>query len=144
MRRQSGQDDDVRFAPAETSPALAAEPIAIEPGSYESHYDATIGIAELRWNWAGGGFRLPENGLEYRQSESNRCSISDRDPLSAKTESVRRISLRRDDWQVRIETSSTMTADAGSFRLTTVLDAYEGDIRVFSRTWNNSIARTLT
>jgi hypothetical protein len=141
--RRSGQDADVRFALAETSQALAATPIAIEPGSYESRYDATTGIAELNWSWAGGGFRLPESGLEYRQSESNCCSISDREPLSAKTESMRRISIRRHDWQVRIETSSTMTADADSFLLTTVLDAYEGDIRVFSKTWHRSIPRLL-
>ncbi|MDX6523704.1 MAG: uncharacterized protein QOI17_1217 [Gaiellales bacterium] len=142
--RQVERESEIRFEPAETSPALTVEPIAIEPGSYESRYDATTGLAELRWSWAGGGFRLPEDGLEYTQSESNYCSIRDNEPLSAKAESVRQITLGRDDWQTRIETRSTMTADADSFLVTTVLDAYEGEVRVFSRTWDASIARDLT
>jgi hypothetical protein len=34
-----------------------------------------------------------------------------------------------------------LTGDAGHFRLHTTLDAYDGDARVFSRSWSQRIAR---
>jgi hypothetical protein len=34
-----------------------------------------------------------------------------------------------------------MSATAGSFQVTNALDAYEGDDRVFTRTWNAEVPR---
>ena len=36
-----------------------------------------------------------------------------------------------------------MTGDADSFRVTNSLDAYEGEVRVFARTWEFSTPRDL-
>ncbi len=54
------------------------------------------------------------------------------------TRSTWTTSLSRGDWQIRVETSSTLSADAESFHITNTLDAYEGGTRVHAG------ARTLT
>jgi hypothetical protein len=51
------------------------------------------------------------------------------------------IEIGRGDWRTRVETSSTMSSDADSFHITDAVDAYEGPVRVFARTWNVTIPR---
>jgi hypothetical protein len=51
------------------------------------------------------------------------------------------LELQRDEWRVRVATDSEMTADATHFHVSSRLDAYEGDERVFSRTWAKAIPR---
>jgi uncharacterized protein len=56
-------------------------------------------------------------------------------------ECSRAFSVGRADWQVTIRTASTMSATAGAFQVTNVLDAYEGDRRVFTKTWHTDVPR---
>ena len=51
--------------------------------------------------------------------------------------------FRRGDWEVRTITSTLLTADAEAFRIRATLDAYEGDTRIYSQTWDRRIARDL-
>ena len=55
----------------------------------------------------------------------------------------RSIAVARGDWRTRVETKSAMTADAERFLVTNSLDAYEGEARVFARTWHFSVPRDL-
>jgi uncharacterized protein len=70
-------------------------------------------------------------------------TIVEDDPLSARIRCNRITGLRRGEWHVRIETSSTMSAGAEQFHVSNVLDAYEGNTRVFTRTWHIQIPRQL-
>lgn len=54
-------------------------------------------------------------------------------PLATMHRCERSTSLSSGDWRVRVELVSVMTSDRTDFHLTTTLDAYEGDVRVFSR-----------
>jgi putative CocE/NonD family hydrolase len=56
-------------------------------------------------------------------------------------ESTWTMRFRREDWDVRVRTSTTLRCDATSFQVNATLDAYEGDRRVFSRTWNETLPR---
>jgi hypothetical protein len=49
--------------------------------------------------------------------------------------------FRRDDWQVRAETSTVLTSDSKNFYVIATLDAYEGEKRIFSRNWDLEIPR---
>jgi len=49
--------------------------------------------------------------------------------------------LGRGAWRVRVETSSTMSADAEAFYVTNVLDAYEGNTRIFTKTRDFKVPR---
>jgi hypothetical protein len=47
----------------------------------------------------------------------------------------------RGDWHTRVETDSRITATATESLVTPALDAYEGDQRVYARTWTLSLPR---
>lgn len=51
--------------------------------------------------------------------------------------------LRRGNWSVRTITHTILTSDAHDFHLHATLDAYEGEHRVYCRTWNHVIPRKL-
>jgi hypothetical protein len=76
-------------------------------------------------------------------SNDDLYTIVEGEPLSARIRCNRITGLRRDNWDVHIETSSTLSADAEQFHVTNVLDAYDGNTRVFTRTWHVKIPRHL-
>ena len=81
------------------------------------------------------------HGLEYFETDIARYSITEGDPLSAQATADESAEMYRDDWRVRIETHSKMTADATDFYLTNSLEAYEGDSRVFAKAWTKKVPR---
>lgn len=50
-------------------------------------------------------------------------------------------SLQRGDWLAKSITRTVLTSTRTHFRIRATLDAYEGDTRVFSKSWDESIAR---
>jgi hypothetical protein len=90
-----------------------------------------------------GRNRLTDTGLEVYSRLEDDFTIVEDDPLSASASSTGEMGLKRGDWEVRAETHSHMTADAEHFYVTNVLDAYEGHVRVFNKTWHVKIPRHL-
>ena len=90
-----------------------------------------------------GRTRLTDTGLEVYSRLEDDYTIVEDDPLSASASSTGEMGLKRGDWEVRAETHSHMTADAEHFYVTNVLDAYEGNVRVFNKTWHVKIPRDL-
>ncbi|REJ36839.1 MAG: peptidase S15 [Bacillota bacterium] len=99
------------------------------------------GTLEIRRINDEGRTRLVEDGLEWEWVNEDRFEIREGNPLTARVTSTRQVSLQRDDWSVRVETFSVMTSDRDNFIVTNTVDAYEGDVRVFSRTWHRVIPR---
>ncbi|MSP81483.1 MAG: CocE/NonD family hydrolase [Alphaproteobacteria bacterium] len=64
-------------------------------------------------------------------------------PLSARQSSSWTVILERGTWKVRTESRTTVTSTAGAFRVVATLDAYEGETRVLSRSWDETILRDL-
>lgn len=90
-----------------------------------------------------GCTHIIETDLEvYSRSEDHFAIVED-EPLSASVTCTGEMGLRRDDWSVHAETYSHMTSDADHFYITNVLDAYEGKVRVFNKTWHVKIPRRL-
>jgi len=50
-------------------------------------------------------------------------------------------SFKRDDWIVRTKTCTILTSTKTHFIIRASLDAYEGDVRVFSKSWDERIKR---
>ncbi|MCW4148959.1 CocE/NonD family hydrolase [Halomonas sp. 18H] len=90
-----------------------------------------------------GTFRLNDIDLELssRVVERYTYSYGNYDSLSGWTEWERR--FRRGDWEVRSLTRTLMTSNATHFRLRATMDAFEGDSRVFSKSWDEEIPRDL-
>ncbi len=98
---------------------------------------------EIRHLSDHGSTRLTEMDLEIYSQLEDHFSIVEGEPLSAAVTCTGKIGLKRGEWAVRAETYSRMTSDAEAFHLTHVLDAYDGNVRVFSRTWDRRIPRNL-
>ena len=84
-----------------------------------------------------------EAGLEVAETAIDTYGIVEGDPLSASVRCEWSIGLARGDWSTRVETTSVMTSDADSFLLTDTLAAYEGEQRIFSKSWSIAIPRDL-
>ncbi len=90
-----------------------------------------------------GRCRFVANGLEYESRHTETWSIVEGAPLSAQAQCEWLIAFQRGDWATRIETNTVLTCDATTFRVTNTLDAYEGERRVFSKTWRFAVPRDL-
>jgi putative CocE/NonD family hydrolase len=137
---RAGESEPPRFEEAEASTPLENVDSADGAGNRRIYHDAATG------SWAisvGLGFDslTLSDGLTYSEQGGDTFSIVEGDPLSAKADSAWTISIGRDTWQTRVETQSTLSGDAESFHLTNRLDAYEGNARVFSKTWTKKIPR---
>ena len=90
-----------------------------------------------------------ESGLLYHEGidlafgvgGTDTCRIREGDPLSAVGESRRTFEVRRGDWRVRTEGRVTLRCTRDEFLVAADLEAFNGDARAFSRTWNLRIPR---
>jgi len=80
---------------------------------------------------AGSGFVYDESGHVV----TNQHVVGDADRVEVR--------FARGDWRVRVVTRTLMTSTAESFRIRAMLDAFEGESRVFSKTWDREIPRDL-
>src|SRR5438132_1174039 len=76
---------------------------------------------------------------DYIQTE--KYSIRDNEPLSAKIDIDTTISISRDEWKTRTEMKSQMTSDERYYYLKAHLSAYENDELIISKKWNEKIPR---
>lgn len=132
------------FDVPEVSPPLPVTVLVTGHAGRRQEVDVVSGRHVLTTVDDDGCIRFESNdGLEYVSSATDIYSIVEGDPLSAQVRCLRKSEYRRDDWHVRLETDSVMSADATHFLLTNALDAYEGNVRVFSKRWDERIPRDL-
>ena len=90
-----------------------------------------------------GLVRIERLGLELGSEGKFAFDIKDDDPLSATAEMQRTETIRRDAWQVRIETRMRLSCTRDTFVLRASLRAWEGTSEVCHREWDRSIPRDL-
>ena len=81
------------------------------------------------------------HGLCTGESMSERWEIHPDDPLSARAVHVWEQRLSRGDWAVRTKAEAEMTATATHLRMQATLRAWEGDVLVFERAWDDTVPR---
>lgn len=128
--------------PPEVARPLAVEVLRAGSGGLARAGDAATGRRTVTVTVDGGRVRLPD-GLEYDSTAADAFTLLGDDPLSARVDCRRSVGVGRGAWQTRVETRSTMTAGAAAFRLTNTLEAFEGDVRIFAKTWDIAIPRDL-
>ncbi|MFF8830704.1 CocE/NonD family hydrolase [Streptomyces sp. NPDC015131] len=91
-----------------------------------------------------GGTRVYPDGLEFTEDAVETYTITEDDPLSARTRSDWTIRLHRPElsWDVTVETRSEIACDATHFLTSDEVICKEGSEVVFHRTWEKRIART--
>ncbi|HSB00198.1 MAG TPA: CocE/NonD family hydrolase C-terminal non-catalytic domain-containing protein, partial [Anaerolineales bacterium] len=130
------------FDAPEGAPMLEYESLRPEDGTRTFTYDVTKGQLQMADRIDDGRNQL-SNGIIYDSVITNIFSIVEGQPASARVECKRQIEISRGDWVTRVETSSLMTSDKDHFYLTNVLDAYEGQVRVFTKSWTRKIRREM-
>lgn len=148
VRTPRPEDATLRaFGPPETSAPLDVEMLRPESRKrlLRRENARRPGLVELLDHYDDGCFRLNGSGLEYGSDATDTYAIVEGDPLSAYLRCERSITFerKREACRIRVEATSVMTSDAQTFRLTNVLDAYEGNTRVFSQTWTSTVSRDL-
>ena len=88
-----------------------------------------------------GRAHLQDIDLTIGAAATDRYALMGDDPLSARHENAYRVAMERGDWKVRTEADTVMTCTKEDFLLSARLDAYEGDTRIFSRSWSRRIPR---
>ncbi len=130
------------FGPPEWSAPLEQELLRSDPTSRTLDRDLAGGAHEVHFQWdVGGHRRLIDGGPELDDTNRTSYRIVEGDPLSASVRVRCESTLAREDWHTRVETDSRMTATASEFLVSHTLDAYEGDERVYARTWTLTFPR---
>jgi len=133
VRTPRPEDDDLpAFEPPEWSEALGGAIVSAASRARSHTRDDKAGLSGIE-DVETFRMRLEGSGTDYERASRDVWSIADGDPLSATLRCERTIALDREGWNVRIETVSTMTADAGTFRVDDSLEAFEGERRVFEK-----------
>ncbi len=143
--RTASPDDEslVPFEPAEAAAPYPLDVLRVASNGRLKRHDVVSGISELEVFTDGGRIRYRDNGLIEDSFNRDLFIIKEGDPLSATAVSERKQEMQRGDWHVRLETKSVMTSTAAEFMVSNELNAYEGQTRVFSKTWNFSVPRDL-
>ena len=129
------------FEPPRTPPPI--EMTTLQPTRQERTITHDVETGEIIFALVkdGGCVRLHHNDIEMASGTTERYSIRDDDPLSARAEYSCEYGIGRGAWQTRTSGRLTMTCSADTFFVAAELDAYEGDIRIFSRNWDLEIER---
>jgi putative CocE/NonD family hydrolase len=85
--------------------------------------------------------RVAAIDLDLGSSFLKRYRIRADDPLSARTELVQRVTMRRDTWRIRVEVRTQLGTTETDFLFKGAIEAFEDDLPVAQREWDLRIPR---
>ncbi len=137
------------FAPPEA--AQGTQMKKVRPIAMRRTIEIDLATNEMIYTLEGDGgefggaslARLEEIDLDLGYSQVKRYRILEDDPLSASTELMQSCLLRRQDWQIRVDCRTRLSATAEMFQFSGDLEAFEGDNVFATRRWSLSIPRKL-
>jgi len=88
-----------------------------------------------------GSRRFVDSGGVYCEGGTETYPIVEGDPLSARVVSEYHVETSGEVWRARVVATDTVTADAEAFHSTCLLEAFDGEAKVFARTWTEVIPR---
>ncbi|HEY7689592.1 MAG TPA: CocE/NonD family hydrolase [Dongiaceae bacterium] len=145
LRKPRAEDAKLApFPPAET--ATPQKPQVLRPArTQESVIRDLVAGETAQHSIEDGGHTIAEKtGLEYDAMKEEIFRIGDRDPSSARVDIKYSRKVGRGAWQTRVDTHTKMSCTSREYILDATLDAFEGDNRVLSRTWQRRIPRDFT
>jgi hypothetical protein len=143
--RPAGRDDRAlrTFLPPEGARPLTRRYIRQPRHDWIVQRNLATDESALEVTQDDGRYVIEEIDLEVESRTVERYSSCGDDFTSPRGEvtSVRR--FRRDPWRTRVDTHTLLTATPSAFRVRAELDAYEGDSRIHSESWDETIERDL-
>jgi len=76
--------------------------------------------------------RIEATATEYAESGIDRWFVAPNDPLSARAECDREVTIERAGWSARVVATSAMSSDTERFIVETALSAFDGDEMIYS------------
>jgi hypothetical protein len=131
------------FDDAESAPAPAWETLRRGESNWLIERDLGRESTTLHVINDQGRWYIPEVDLAVTVQGEEWYGYHGDDFGSLHSEVRGRRELERGDWRIRTETRTRITCDADHFHVHATLDAWEGDERVFSRIWKESVPRLL-
>jgi len=144
LRAPRAEDDGLRdLGEPKGAPPLAKTLTEPKRQEWLITYDLARDRSTLKVLQDEGVYRLDDIDLEIHARVTEEYSFRDDDFESVRGETHWDRSFRRGEWSVRTVTRTILTSSRTHFRIRADLDAYEGDSRVYSRSWDRSIPRDL-
>ncbi|CAN5535293.1 CocE/NonD family hydrolase [soil metagenome] len=140
VRPQLDIEDPVSFAEPETATPAEVDRVSPPERDWTIAFDPITGRQSITIDDRQAK-RYVDQDLEIRTASRIDWSIRDGDPLSAANTVENSWHARRGNWDVRVQTRSTLSADQEHFHITTLVEAFEGETRVSTRTHSNRIPR---
>lgn len=141
--REPGTEDEWSFEAPEGAPQQAMEQLRPPSHSRTIETDEISGVVSLVIRDDFGEARNLDHGLANGAVARETWTIDPRDPVSARGQTHWTETLHRGAWSVRTETFTTMRSDPSNFHLTGRIEAYENEVLVFERNFDEKIARDL-
>jgi uncharacterized protein len=144
LRSPRAEDGKIRFALPETPPASRRRTLL--PGAVYRKVEQDIGSGEQRIEVLrddGRGIN-EETGVATAFRKILRYRLHPDDPTTARAEADYDLHHHHEQgWDMRIRSHSAIACTATEFVVEADLQAFEGDIRIFSRSWTERIPRDL-
>ena len=142
-RRAQPQSEQPGFLAPEGAPPIEKIYLERPHNNWWVKRDLANDVSTLEVINNPGWIRIPEINLEFKRNTREWYSYCANEFDSPRGETLCKWSLKRADWQVETITRTIMTCDAQHFYIHAQLDAYEGETRVYSRNWNETVPRKL-
>lgn len=130
-----------RFAEPEGSPRMVTD--QIQPGEQDWKVSRNLvdlsGALEVVKDL--GVVRFEDIDLDVTRRAYEKYSFTDRDFTSVRGETDWTMGFSRGDWNVEVRTKTVLTSTPEKFHVYAELDAYEGQTRVASKTWDTTVPR---
>jgi len=151
LRPPAPDDDSLPpFAPADAAGTTSTQ-TPLEAASFTRSIERDLVSNEIVYRLISKGgdigtaavVRIEEIDLEIGHHVERHFRIDERDPLSAGAEIIERLEMGRGSWQVRVSARTRLAATATHFILRAWLVVQENGTEVFSREWDERVARDL-
>ncbi|MGM0404302.1 MAG: CocE/NonD family hydrolase [Thermodesulfobacteriota bacterium] len=144
VRQKETKDKELRpFGPAEGAPPALKTLIQPSRQSWTVIRNLAKGESRLEIISDEGVYRLDDTDLEIAAKVVENYAFTDDDYASLRGETSWVRWFKRKEWKVRTVARTFLTSDTTHFHLRAELDAWEGESRIFSRSWDEHIPRDL-
>jgi hypothetical protein len=141
VRPSRAEDGQIRFETAVTGPPTKRT--VVRPGRVQRLLDRDIATGTVVNTVVrnDGVSTIDAIGTTTAFDKRLVYLIREGDPASARAETHMDLRLERGDWRTRIETHTAIACTSGSFIIEADLQAFDGERRVFSRSWTREVPR---
>jgi uncharacterized protein len=144
VRQSRPEDAAVKFAAPEVPGRANRTVLRLGAVHRRVTHDVATGIQDIEVLRDDGGARIESIGVETDFHKILRYRAHPDDPTAARAEADYDIRHRhKQGWDTRIRTHSAIACDGADFIVESDLEAFEGEIRIFSRSWTERIPRDL-